>query len=213
MTLLNKIKKNFGSNKRFPNIRLRNVISLARRCHYPEAHSRHVAKLAISLFDQTHPLHGLGDCEREWLEYAALLHDIGYVIHPRQHHKHSYYLIKNSNVAGFRADEIEMIASIARYHRRALPDQRHPAYETLPKQGQRVLSMLSAILRIADGLDRSHFSIIQNLQVILEKDVTIRLKTAGDSELEIWTAQSRSDLFEKVFKRKVSFLTEKDAEE
>lgn len=210
---IEKNRERLRAERDIPNIRLRHVISLARRCHYPETHSRHVANLATSLFDQTQPLHGLGEWEREWLEYAALLHDIGYVIHPRQHHKHSYYLIKHSNIAGFRADEIEMIANIARYHRRAIPGKDHAGYRALPAQGRKTLTMLSALLRIADGLDRSHFSVVQNIRVILGKTVTIRLETTGDSELEIWTAQSRSGLFEKVFDRKVEFITESEPQD
>jgi len=188
-----------------PNVRRRNVLYLARRCHYPETHSHHVAQLATGLFDQTQPLHQLGEREREWLEYAALLHDVGYLINSRQHHKHAYYLIKNSDLSGLTADEIEMIANIARYHRRALPDSKHESLKTLPARNRRTLEMLSALLRIADGLDRSHFSVIQSLDVALGKPVTIRLRTSGDPELETWAARTRADLFEKVFKRPVKF--------
>lgn len=191
-----------------PNIRLRNVTYLARRCHYPKTHSHHVAKLATALFDQTQPLHELGDLEREWLKYAAILHDIGYVIHARQHHKHSYYLIKHSNLAGFTAEEIGMIASIARYHRKADPAKDQVEYQAMAPHSRRTMALLSAILRIADGLDRSHFSVVQNLHVTLGKTVTIQLATSGDSELEIWTAQGRAQLFEKVFKRNVKFLAQ-----
>ena len=191
-----------------PNIRLRNVVALARRCHYPETHSRHVATLAKSLFDQTQSLHGLDDREREWLEYAALLHDVGYAINPRQHHKHSYYLITNSDLAGFTAEEIEMIANVARFHRRALPGTQHVSYKMMSPAGRRVLEKLSAILRIADGLDRSHFSIIQEVRVTLGKTINIDLQAIADSELEIWTAQSRVDLFQNVFGREVTFTVQ-----
>ena len=207
---IEKNQEGLRAEREIPNIRLRNVMALGRRCQFPEVHSRHVARLSTSLFDQTQPLHGLGDWEREWLEYAALLHDIGYLIHPQQHHKHSYYLIKNSNVSGFRAEEIEIMASIARYHRRAVPGKEHAPYQALPVQGQKIVSILSALLRIADGLDRSHFSVVKKVRVVLGKIVTIELITSGDSELEIWTAQSRAELFEKVFKRKIRFVTEKE---
>ncbi|MDA0739919.1 MAG: Ppx/GppA phosphatase family protein [Nitrospirae bacterium] len=188
------------------NVRLRNVISLARRCQYPKTHSHHVARLATSLFDQTRPLHQLGDQEREWLEYASLLHDVGYVINPRQHHKHGYYLITNSDLAGFTAEEIEMIANLTRYHRGANPGPRHVAYQALGVSDRKKVRALSAILRIADGLDRSHFSIIQDLEVRVGKTVKIILSVSGDSELEVWTAQNRADLFEKLYKRKVQFV-------
>jgi exopolyphosphatase / guanosine-5'-triphosphate,3'-diphosphate pyrophosphatase len=190
-----------------PNIRLRNIIYLAQSCQYPKAHSHHVAHLATLLFDQTRTLHQLGDQEREWLEYAALLHDVGYVINPRQHHKHAYYLIKNSDLAGFTSEEIDMMANLARYHRRAHPGSQHKAYKALSAADQKKLKALSAILRIADGLDRSHFSIIRDLDVQVGKNVKISLSVSGDSELEVWTAQNRADLFEKIYKRKVQFFT------
>ena len=191
-----------------PNIRLRNVVALARRCHYPETHSRHVAMLALSLFDQLQSLHGMADEEREWLEYAALLHDVGYAINPRQHHKHSFYLITNSDLAGFTVEEIEMIANVARYHRRALPGTDHLPYKLLSPARRKVLETLSAILRIADGLDRSHFSIIRDVHVTIGKIMNIELKALADSELEIWTAQLRADLFQKVFGREVTFTVQ-----
>ncbi|MEK6525745.1 MAG: Ppx/GppA phosphatase family protein [Nitrospirota bacterium] len=200
-------REGLRAEQEIPNVRRRNVIYLARRCHYPQSHSHHVATLATRLFDQTKPLHGLGEREREWLEYAAILHDVGYLINARQHHKHAYYLIKNSDLYGLTADEIEMIANIARYHRRALPQDKHASLKALPARNRRTLEVLSALLRIADGLDRSHFSVIQSLDVKLGKPVTITLQTAGDPELEIWAARARTDLFEKIFKRPVQFAT------
>jgi exopolyphosphatase/guanosine-5'-triphosphate,3'-diphosphate pyrophosphatase len=190
-----------------PNVRRRNVMFLARRCRSPETHIRHVAKLAIRLFDHTKSLHGLDDRAREWLEYAALLHDVGYLINSRQHHKHAYYVIKHSDLAGLTAEDIEMIANIARYHRRALPDDRHAAIVSLSSRQRAVVEALSALLRIADGLDRSHFSVIQDLEVKIGKSVSIVLHTSGDPELEIWAARNRVDLFEKVFQRPVQFET------
>jgi exopolyphosphatase/guanosine-5'-triphosphate,3'-diphosphate pyrophosphatase len=198
-------REGLKAEQEIPHVRRRNVIYLARRCHYAETHSHHVAKLATSLFDQTRNLHGLGDREREWLEYAALLHDVGYLIHGRQHHKHTYYLVKNSDLAGFTAEEIEMIAHIARFHRRGVPKAKHAAESTLSSRSWRAMKVLSALLRIADGLDRSQFSVVQSLRVRAGKPVVIELQTAGDAELEIWAARSRADLFEQVFKRPVKF--------
>jgi exopolyphosphatase/guanosine-5'-triphosphate,3'-diphosphate pyrophosphatase len=202
---IEKHREGIRAEQEIPNVRRRNVIYLARRCHYPESHSQHVARLATRLFDQTVSLHGLGDREREWLEYAALLHDIGYMINSRQHHKHTYYLITHSDLNGLAADEIEMIAMISRYHRRALPSAEHDPVKGLSGKRRRILEMLSAMLRIADGLDRSQFSVIQDLRVRIGDEVTVLLDTAGDAELELWAARGRADLFEKVFKRPVQF--------
>jgi exopolyphosphatase/guanosine-5'-triphosphate,3'-diphosphate pyrophosphatase len=188
-----------------PNVRRRNVLYLAERCRYPQAHSHHVARLAGQLFDQTAPLHRLGEREREWLEYAALLHDIGYLINPRQHHKHAYYLITNSDLDGLTAEEIEIIANIARYHRRALPELKHGPYEALSLKSRRTVQKLGALLRIADGLDRSQFAVVQKLKVRLGNPVTIRLSTTSDPELEMWAARARADLFVRAFRRAVSF--------
>ena len=109
-----------------------------------------------ALFDQTRAIHGLTDREREWLEYAALLHDVGVHISYEGHHKHSYYLIKNGDLRGFEPDEIETIALVARYHRRATPKRRHDDFGDLPAPRRRTVRTLAAILRLAESLDRSH---------------------------------------------------------
>ena len=188
-----------------PDVRRRNVIGLARRCHAPEVHSLHIAALALRLFDQTKRLHGLGPKEREWLEFAALLHDIGYLINPRQHHKHAYYLIKNSDLGGLTADEIDVLANVARYHRRAMPTLKHQGFGSLPPRMKRVVKVLSSLLRIADGLDRTHFSAVQTVNVKIGKTVTIEAIVSGDAEMELWAAKNRADLFEQAFRRRVQF--------
>ena len=186
-----------------PDLRRRNVLALARRCHAPEVHSLHVASLALRLFDQTKRLHGLGTTERDWLEYAAILHDIGYLINERQHHKHAYYLITHSELGGLSADEIQVVANVARYHRRAVPRGKHEEFTALPPKLQRVVRILSALLRIADGLDRTHFSVVRTLDVSIGSTVRIKAYITGDAQLEAWAAKGRADLFERVFRRKV----------
>ena len=186
-----------------PDLRRRNVLALARRCQAPEVHSLHVASLALRLFDQTRRLHGLGTAERDWLEYAAILHDIGYLINERQHHKHTYYLITHSELGGLSADEIQVIANVARYHRRAIPQTKHDGFDALSAKLKRVVRILSAILRIADGLDRSHFSVVRTLDVSIGSTVKIIAYVTGDAQLEAWAAKGRADLFERVFRRKV----------
>jgi exopolyphosphatase/guanosine-5'-triphosphate,3'-diphosphate pyrophosphatase len=189
----------------FPDVRRRNVIGLARRCQAPEGHSLHVANLALSLFDQTKKEHRLGQQERTWLEYAAILHDIGYLINLRQHHKHAYYLIKHSDLGGLTAEEIDVVANVARYHRRALPALKHDELNSLPPRLQRVVRILASLLRIADGLDRTHFSLVQAISVKFGKQMTIEVHLTGDAEMELWAAKSRVDLFEQVFRRRVQF--------
>ncbi|MFY4729210.1 HD domain-containing protein [Nitrospira sp. BLG_2] len=186
-----------------PDVRRRNVIGLARRCQAPEVHSLHVANLALNLFDQTKREHRLGQQERTWLEYAAILHDVGYLINPRQHHKHAYYLIKHSALDGLTAEEINVVANIARYHRRALPSLKHEAFDCLTPRLQRVVKILASLLRLADGLDRTHFSLVRSVHVKFGKQITIEVHLAGDAEMELWAAKSRVDLFEQVFRRRV----------
>ena len=188
-----------------PDVRRRNVIGLARRCQAPESHSLHVANLALSLFDQTKREHHLGHQERTWLEYAAILHDVGYLINPRQHHKHAYYLIKHSDVGGLTAEEIDVVATVARYHRRSVPALKHEEFNRLTPHLQRVVKILASLLRIADGLDRTHFSLVQAVRVKLGKQITIQVHLTGDAEMELWAAKSRADLFEQVFRRRVQF--------
>lgn len=196
-------REGLKAESEIPDVRRRTVIGLARRCHAPEIHSLHVAELALSLFDQTQRVHRLGPQERTWLEYAAILHDVGYLINLRQHHKHAYYLITHSDLAGLAAEEIGVIAAVARYHRRALPALKHEEFNRLTPRLQRVVKVLASLLRIADGLDRTHFSLVQQVKVKFGKQITIEVHLTGDAEMELWAAKSRADLFEQVFHRRV----------
>jgi len=196
--------------ERFPvgrvNFSRRNVLALARKCQYDAVHSHHVAKLSLQIFDQTAVLHKMGDREREWLEYAAILHDIGYVINSRQHHKHSYYLIKNSDLAGFSADEIELIANVARYHRRAIPEDDHRTLKDLPEDLKDTLTVLGGILRTGDALDRSHFSVIQSVRcAVTPETADIALSATDDAALEVWAARERKDLLAQGLNRTIRF--------
>lgn len=178
---------------RYPDVRRRSVVSLAERCQYLAPHARQVARLCLQLFDQLKQEHGLGAQEREWLEYAALLHDIGVHISYERHHKHSYYLIKNGDLRGFEPSEIEMIALVARYHRQNLPKRTHEGYTALDRNRRRTVQLLGAILRLAEGLERSHAQVVTALRVQRPAKgrrtaLRIRLRTTGDAELEVWAA-------------------------
>jgi exopolyphosphatase/guanosine-5'-triphosphate,3'-diphosphate pyrophosphatase len=187
-----------------PDPRRRSVLDLARRCDWHKTHSEHVTMLALRLFDELRPLHALGAMERELIEYGALLHDIGWHISGKGHHKHSMYLIANGDLKDFSDEEMNAIANIARYHRKAAPDCRHAPYAALPSTMRCVVDVGAALLRLADGLDRSHAGVIRNLQCRLDgKKIRCRLDARGDAELEIWGARRKMEWFEKVFDRKI----------
>jgi exopolyphosphatase/guanosine-5'-triphosphate,3'-diphosphate pyrophosphatase len=184
---------------RYPDVRRRSVFELAERCTYSPEHAIQVARLAVSLFDQTRGIHGLTDREREWLEYAALLHDIGTHIAYDSHHKHSYYLIKNGELRGFEPDEIEIMGLVARYHRRAAPDKRHDDYACLGRAKRRAVRTLAAILRLSESLDRSHAQSVQDVRLVDRgSESLLHLNAKGDAELEVWAAQRQRAPFERM---------------
>ncbi len=188
--------------EQFPDIRRRSVVELADRCRIEEPHTQQVVRMALALFDQTAALHGLGAREREWLEYTAMLHDIGVHISYPRHHKHSYYLIRNGDLRGFEPEEVEVMALAARYHRRGPPKRSHDEYGSLSGARRRTVRTLSAILRVAEGLDRSHAQSVASIGVVTgEQDCVVRVTPAGDTELELWAAQRNAEPLEEVLGR------------
>lgn len=168
-------------------------------------HAEHVKTLSVQLFDQLIPLHGMGDRERELLEAAALLHDVGYHISADQHHKHSEYIIRNSAMPGFTSTETELIASIARYHRKSHPKKKHAVYAMMSADEQHVVQVLASILRIAEGLDRRQQSVVRELKVtIAQAEISLGLKTpTAVPDIELWGAERRKELMEETFGRRI----------
>jgi len=192
--------------ERYPDVRRRSVVELGERCGYNAAHARHVSQLALSVFDQTRAVHTLADREREWLEYGALLHDAGVHISYERHHRHSYYLIKNGELRGFDPLETEIIALLARYHRQATPKKGHDGYGSLKGSLRTTVRTLAAMLRLAEGLDRSHAQVVTGLDVVPRGDAyLIRLRAAGDAELELWAAHRHGTELERVLDRPLRF--------
>ncbi|MGH9203120.1 MAG: HD domain-containing protein, partial [Vicinamibacterales bacterium] len=152
-------------------------------------------------------IHGLRDREREWLEYASLLHDIGNHISYERHHRHSYYLIKNGDLRGFEPDEIEVIALLARYHRRAMPDRRHLGYRRLPRELRRAVRTMSVFLRLAETLDRSRNGVVTKVEV-RERAGKLRLDVfaVGDAELEVWAANKQLPALDAVLERSANIV-------
>jgi exopolyphosphatase/guanosine-5'-triphosphate,3'-diphosphate pyrophosphatase len=182
-------RKHIRQVDEIPDVRRRSALELAERCGWEAEHSQQVARLALGLFDGLAAIHGLGAREREWLEYAAWLHDIGNHISYEGHHRHSYYLIKHGDLRGFEPTEIETIALAARYHRRAEPRRGHEGFKDLAKPLRRTVRLFGAILRLAESLDRSRHGTIRGLSVNTRDDqVLVELEGRGDAELEMWAA-------------------------
>ena len=192
-----------------PDMRLQAVIDMASRCNYPPDHSRKVSFLAGQIFRQTAHLHGFGETEGKLLQFACILHDIGYHIDYVKHHKHGYYLIMNGDLRGFAPEERIILALLVRYHRRATPKTSHPEFASLPARLRRVIKCLSSILRIADGLDQSHFSYVNEVKCrSSRKMIRFSLITDvkhPDIELDLWTAKRHARYFEKLFNVETSF--------
>ena len=195
-------------------IRHESVVGLARRCNWAEGHARKVASLSLSLFDATAELHGLGAADRELLELAALVHDVGEHVSSSGHHRHGAYLVRNGQLRGFAPDEIELLAAVVRWHRRGEPRQ-SDEFPLLDADAMARVRVLAAILRVADGLDRSREGIVATIGVsvapslVLIRPVTV---PGADAELEVWGARRKRSLLEKVLDREVELSWTRDLE-
>jgi exopolyphosphatase/guanosine-5'-triphosphate,3'-diphosphate pyrophosphatase len=180
-------------------LRLRSVYALLDRFHADGAHPRHVARLALQLFDALRTAHKLPDEARTLLHYAALLHDIGSVIGFDGHAVHSAYVIRHGNLRGLTAREVGVVANVARYHSKAKPRKRDEEFAALDKPDRRLVRWLAAILRVAEALDRSHYQLVRSLTVRRRgRGVMIHVAARRDVELELWAARRRVGLLERM---------------
>jgi exopolyphosphatase/guanosine-5'-triphosphate,3'-diphosphate pyrophosphatase len=175
-------------------------IALGRRLGFEEEHCRQDARLAVKLFDLTAGLHGLEGEYRDLLYCAGLLHDIGYVEGYWGHHKTAYKLIMKAELPGLTERERRIVANVARYHRGARPKQQHKGFAALDPDDREAVTMLGAILRLADGLDRTHMDAVRDLDVRLDGD---RLVVLADCPLgcssEVWAGEKKGRFFGDVF--------------
>ncbi|HVZ38414.1 MAG TPA: Ppx/GppA phosphatase family protein [Candidatus Kapabacteria bacterium] len=208
--VLDTIEKHAGESEGIAHLtdfRYESVMKIGRMYNFDERHGRQVAQLSLAIYDALQPLHSLEEARRELLEAAALLHDIGYYISHASHHKHSQYLIQNSEALGFTYDEIAIIANVARYHRKSHPKNRHPAFAALRAADQECVRFLAAILRVADGLDRTHKQVVESIETHFDdRAVSFRVHCSTDAvpTFELWSASRKKDLMESQFGRKVS---------
>lgn len=192
---------------------LAGAVALGRRFRFEEAHGIQVARLAERLFDDLAEIHDLSGDDREILIAAAILHDVGQRISYKRHHKHSYYLISESELPGLGLDEVELVANVARYHRRADPSDKHAPFETLDDGDRERVTRLAAILRLADALDREHTQKVRDVTTrIRKRRVELSLRGARDLELEVWALERKKPLFEKTFEYEVTVNDEEETE-
>lgn len=181
------------------------AMQLGRKYSFDEAHGVAVSCLAVQIFDQTKSLHELDTESRALLEVAALLHDIGLFINASDHHKHTFYILQASSVIGLTPVQMEIVANVARYHRKSEPKLQHKNYEHLSPKHRSTVSTLAGILRVANALDREHTGNVRALDVTFKKPkFLMRLKGEGDMMLAKWALAKRCDLFEEVFGGRLS---------
>ena len=198
--------KGIEESARIADVRRRSVVRLLRRLGAPPAHSEQVSKTSLKLFDQLKARLGLKSETREWLEHAAMLHDVGHLIDHDDHHRHSYYLIVNSELFGFRRDEVEAIGQIAlHHHRKGMPKPEDAGGDPLPPEIWRQVRAASSILRLAEGLDRSHYAAVRDVRVVgRDGRIAIELSTQNDAALELWETRRRTELLGKLLGAEVT---------
>jgi exopolyphosphatase/guanosine-5'-triphosphate,3'-diphosphate pyrophosphatase len=205
--LLDTIQRHVGSSlHNLRDVPGRSVRQLAAKCDDDVRHSEHVAKLALQLFDATKLVHGLDDSAAATLEAGALLANVGLVISHSKHHLHSYYVIRNSELVGFTDPEIELIAQVARYHRKSAPKPTHPEFAALDAEDQHTVRVLAGLLRIAIALDRTHEQRVGSVSATVSKraiEIEAVAADGADVSLELWTANERTALLAETLGRTV----------
>ena len=176
------------------------AITLGHRFGFSEEHGRQVSRMALTLFDELATLHQLPAAARPYLEVAALLHDIGHAVNYQKHHKHTQYLIQNSDLPGITEKERTIIALIARFHRRSKPDVGHELMQPLTPAEFRLVRKCATLLRVADSLDRSHHQPVKSFTAQVKgRQVILNVKARASVDLEVWDLQHELDLFREVF--------------
>lgn len=192
-------------------VRKRSIMQLGLACHFDEEHAHTVTRLALELFDSAQALgiYEFEKGERELLEYGATLHDIGKFLSYDNHQAHAYHIIKESSLPGFQPEEIEIIANLAYFHRKGTPKKKHPNLAGLEKSSLRSVRILAALLRIAEGLDRSHTGIISHVRFYIASTDTVVLEMHArkDCQLELWDLEKHKKFFTKILGYNLQYKT------
>lgn len=181
--------------------------SLGKKYHFDSPHAKHVVFLSVTLYDQLRNEHNLGAKHRLLLEIAAILHDIGTFVKPSGHHKHSQYLVENSEIFGLDSRDISIISNVVRYHRKTLPNPSHVNYASLPREDRLIVLKLAAILRVADALDRGHTQKIRTVTVTKRgEELLLEAQHLLDITAERFSLVDKANLFEEVYGLRVSLI-------
>jgi exopolyphosphatase / guanosine-5'-triphosphate,3'-diphosphate pyrophosphatase len=204
--------RNVGADRsRLSREQRREVETMGRRYGVALDHARKVAEVSNLLFTALEPLHALPPASGKLLEAAAYLHDVGHYVSDASHHKHSWYVVANSDLAGFTERERLLIAALCRYHRRSLPSPEHSAFQALTAEEKRTMMLLFPILRLADNLDRGHDQGIRGVECRLRNgQVCLELRAQGDIDLEQWAAERAATAFEQVYQRPIAVTQARD---
>ncbi|MDO8971913.1 MAG: HD domain-containing protein [Saprospiraceae bacterium] len=185
---------------------LQAVLRLAQTCEYEVNHTLQVTYLAVRLFDDLQPLHNLGQVERSWLIFAAILHDIGWIEGWKEHHKVTLRIILTTPMLQFSNKERLIIGSIARYHRKSLPSIKHDHFAALLTEEREKVKILAGMLRLADALDHSHQQRLREIRCKTgAKKISICCTVNQDAAEEKEAVQEKSDLLERSLKRTILF--------
>lgn len=202
--MTNQIKPTAGYN---PVILEQEVLHLAQACRYEIKHAEQVTRLALRLFDELKSLHRLGRMERSWLKAAGLLHDIGWIKGRKKHHKTARHIILATSLLSLGLQERRILGEIVRYHRKALPQLRHRGFRKLAADNRKPVQVLAGLLRVADGLDVSHASVVKTLSCCITRTrIAALCRVVGPADAERAAATKKGRLVENVFHRKLMVL-------
>jgi exopolyphosphatase/guanosine-5'-triphosphate,3'-diphosphate pyrophosphatase len=193
-------------------MRERSVLQLGRSCNFDEKHAETVTSLALQLFDSAKNIgvHNMGQTERELLKYAATLHDVGDFLSFSNHHLHSDYIISNAGLLGFDRSEIDIMACIAHFHRKKLPTKKYLKNRGLDDKNKEIVIVLSAFVRFAEKLDRSHSALVKKAEFILENKDTVLLMfySESDCSFEEWSINQNKQAFLEAFDKELDVQCE-----
>ncbi len=195
---------NRAVEKQFYSQVIASAMNIGRKYHFDEKHARHVTKLALNMFDQLADEHGLDQHARLLIEVAGLLHDIGNYVRASGHHKHSQYLVSNSEIFGFSSGDIRILSNIVRYHRKSSPSNSHTQFISLKREDRLTVMKLASIVRVADALDRGHIQKVSDIRIERnEEELTIHCQCGGEMSVERYGLSLKGDMFEEVFGYKI----------